>query len=63
MRLTPREFEVLSHLAEGLPDKVIATRMGISRKTIGAHLQSIYRNSAATLARRLPNGILTMPRT
>jgi DNA-binding CsgD family transcriptional regulator len=40
--LTPREREVLALLAEGLPNKLIAPRLGISENTVKAHVASIY---------------------
>jgi DNA-binding NarL/FixJ family response regulator len=40
--LTAREQEVLALVAEGLANKVIARRMGISEKTVKAHLTSIF---------------------
>lgn len=40
--LTPREIEVLSMLAEGLGNKVIAWRLGISEHTVKFHLGSIF---------------------
>ncbi|MGH9202722.1 MAG: response regulator transcription factor [Vicinamibacterales bacterium] len=39
--LTPRETQVLALLAEGLPNKVIAERLGISDQTVKFHLASI----------------------
>jgi DNA-binding NarL/FixJ family response regulator len=39
--LTPREREVLGILAEGLPDKEIARRLGISAETARNHVASI----------------------
>jgi DNA-binding NarL/FixJ family response regulator len=41
--LTPREREVLVVLAEGLPNKVIATRLGVSTKTVMHHSVAVYR--------------------
>jgi DNA-binding CsgD family transcriptional regulator len=41
--LTPREIEVLIALAEGLTNKVIAYRLGISRHTVKFHLESLFR--------------------
>ncbi len=39
--LTPREMDVLQLLAEGLPNKTIARRLGISDQTVKFHLASI----------------------
>jgi DNA-binding NarL/FixJ family response regulator len=40
--LTAREREVLALLGEGLPNKLIAARLGISEKTVKAHLTRVY---------------------
>ncbi len=40
--LTEREREVLSLVRAGLPNKVIAQRLGISERTVKAHLGSIF---------------------
>lgn len=40
--LTVRELEVLRLAAEGLTDPQIAGRLVISRRTVNAHLRSIY---------------------
>ncbi|MFN3929492.1 MAG: response regulator transcription factor [Thermoflexus sp.] len=40
--LTPREIEVLRLLAEGLSNKEIAVRLGISEHTVKFHISSIY---------------------
>jgi DNA-binding NarL/FixJ family response regulator len=39
--LTPREIEVLGMLAEGLGNKIIAWRLGISEHTVKFHVGSI----------------------
>ena len=39
--LTPRELEVLQLLAEGLPNKAIAYRLGISQHTVKGHVNAI----------------------
>lgn len=42
--LTEREREVLSLVAEGLPNKQIARRLEITEKTVKAHLTSVFRS-------------------
>jgi DNA-binding NarL/FixJ family response regulator len=39
--LTPRELEVLALVADGLPNKAIAARLGVSDQTIKFHVASI----------------------
>lgn len=39
--LTPREREVLQLLAEGLPNKVIALRLGITEHTVKFHVNAL----------------------
>ena len=39
--LTPREVEVLELVAQGLPNKAIGARLGISDQTVKFHLTSI----------------------
>ena len=41
--LTPREVEVVPLIAEGLQNKEIAQRLGLSEQTVRNHLSSIYR--------------------
>jgi DNA-binding NarL/FixJ family response regulator len=40
--LSPRELEVLALVAQGLANKVIASRLQISEKTVKAHLTSVF---------------------
>lgn len=58
-RLTEREREVLQMVGEGHPNKTIARRLGITERTVKAHLTSVYqrigvtdRTQAALWARR-----------
>lgn len=43
--LSPREFEVLTLAAEGLTNKEIAYRLGLSERTIQFHINSIFNKS------------------
>jgi DNA-binding NarL/FixJ family response regulator len=65
--LTEREREVLRYVATGLTNRDIGRRMGISGRTVQAHLSHIYsklgatsRTQAVTVAIR--EGLLRMPR-
>lgn len=60
--LTAREREVLALVAQGLANKAIARRLGISEKTVKAHLTSVFaaldvtdRTQAALWAERHPD--------
>ena len=56
--LTPREREILSMLAEGLPNKVIAARLGISEHTVKTHLEGIFdKLGASTRAEAVAQGV------
>lgn len=46
--VSPREREVLGLLLEGMPNKLIARRMGISEKTVKSHLTSVFRQIGVT---------------
>ena len=63
--LTPREIEVLELVAEGLPNKVIATRLGISDQTVKFHLSSIIgklgaSNRTDAVRRAMRRGLITL---
>jgi len=61
--LTTREFELLSLLGEGLPNKVIAERMFISENTVKYHIRNILQklgvqNRTEAVATALRNGLI-----
>jgi two-component system, NarL family, nitrate/nitrite response regulator NarL len=63
--LTPRELEVLSLVAEGLPNKSIAARLGISDQTVKFHVSMIYAklgavNRTDAVRRAVRQGLLTL---
>ena len=41
-QLTPKEYEVLTNMAEGSRYKEIAEKMGISVETVRTHIRRIY---------------------
>ena len=56
--LTPREREILGMLAEGLPNKVIAARLGISDHTVKTHLEAVFdKLGASTRAEAVARGV------
>jgi DNA-binding NarL/FixJ family response regulator len=63
--LTPREIEVLELVAEGLPNKAIAERLGISDQTVKFHLASISgklgaSNRTDAVRRAVRGGLITL---
>jgi DNA-binding NarL/FixJ family response regulator len=46
--LTPREEEVLGLLGEGMANKAIARRLGITERTVKAHLSNIFQQLGVT---------------
>jgi DNA-binding NarL/FixJ family response regulator len=47
-QLSEREVEVLECVAKGLPNKLIARKLGISEKTVKAHLTRIFQQIGVT---------------
>ena len=63
--LTPREVQVVELLAEGLPNKAIAARLGISDQTVKFHLASISSklgaaNRTDAVRRAVRRGLITL---
>ncbi|MFI5177423.1 MAG: LuxR C-terminal-related transcriptional regulator [Vicinamibacterales bacterium] len=63
--LTPREVEVLELVAEGLPNKAIGLRLGISDQTVKFHVASICgklgaANRTEAVRRALQRGLITL---
>ena len=63
--LTTRENQVLELLAEGLPNKTIAARLGISDQTAKFHVASILAKLGATnrtdaVRRAVQRGLITL---
>jgi len=46
--LTPRETEILSAVAEGMPNKQIARQLWLSEQTVKYHLTNLYRKLGVT---------------
>lgn len=63
--LTEREVEVLHLVRSGMPNKLIARRLGISERTVKAHLTKIFQSLGVTdrtqaalwAAQHLPDGV------
>jgi DNA-binding NarL/FixJ family response regulator len=63
--LTPREVQVLELLAEGLPNKAIAARLGISDQTVKFHVAAISSklgaaNRTDAVRRAVRRGLITL---
>jgi DNA-binding CsgD family transcriptional regulator len=63
--LTPREQDVLDLLAQGLSNRQMAARLGISEHTVKFHIASIYgklgvSGRAAAVRRALRRGLITI---
>lgn len=46
MHLSPRQVQILSLISEGLSDKEIAQRLGMSARTVDSHLRRLYEKHA-----------------
>jgi DNA-binding NarL/FixJ family response regulator len=62
---SPREYQVLSLAAQGLTNKEIAYRLGISERTVQFHINSIFNKTATNsrteaVALALRNGWLSL---
>jgi DNA-binding NarL/FixJ family response regulator len=58
--LSPRETEVLAHLAEGLGNRAIAARMAISEHTVKSHVAAIFgKLGVSTRAEAVAIGVRT----
>jgi ATP/maltotriose-dependent transcriptional regulator MalT len=63
--LTPREIDVLTLMAEGLPNKAIGTRLGISDQTVKFHVAAICgkldaANRTEAVRRALHRGLIPL---
>ena len=56
-QLTAREREVLRHIARGYLYKEIATRLGISTKTVEAHVSAVLRKLQLSSRHDYPAGL------
>jgi DNA-binding NarL/FixJ family response regulator len=56
--LTPREIEILSAVGEGMSNKEVARRLGISGHTVKFHLEAVFAKlDAATRAEAVAKGL------
>ncbi|MGH2362769.1 MAG: response regulator transcription factor [bacterium] len=65
--LSPRQREIASLIAQGLPTKTIGATLHISPWTVATHLRRLYlrfdvSTRAAMIARLLDEGLLTIHR-
>jgi DNA-binding CsgD family transcriptional regulator len=58
--LTPRELEVLHGISDGLSNKALARRLGISAHTVKFHLEAVFAKlGASTRAQAVAKGLRT----
>ena len=63
--LTPRELEILACLGEGMSNKAVARRLGISAHTVKFHLEAVFAKLDATsraeaVAKGLRRGLILL---
>ena len=58
--LTPREQEVMALLAEGMPTKLLATRLGISTRTAEHHRAAVLKKMGARTVSHLARMSMTL---
>ena len=63
--LTPRELEILRALSEGLTNKAVARRLGISAHTVKFHLEAVFAklgvaSRAEAVAKGLRRGLILL---
>ena len=63
--LTPREMDVLRLLAQGLPNRKIATRLDVNERTIKYHVSAILAklevsNRTEAVMRAAEQGLITL---
>lgn len=66
VRLSPREHDLLGHLVDGLTNKEIAVRMGISIHTVDGYARTLFekldvRSRAAAVARAVRDRLVQNP--
>jgi DNA-binding NarL/FixJ family response regulator len=63
--LTPRETEILTLIGQGLSNKAVARRLGISVHTVKFHLEALFESLGATnraeaVAKGLMGGVIEL---
>jgi DNA-binding CsgD family transcriptional regulator len=63
--LTPRELEILACLGEGMSNKAVARRLGISAHTVKFHLEAVFTKLGVTsraeaVAKGLRRGLILL---
>lgn len=59
--LTEREREISDLVADGLSNKVIAARLGISERTVKAHLNAVFRKTGLSSRTQLALALQAVP--